>query len=238
MTGPCAATSPSRWTSPNGARWRTCGASSSPRVSHELRTPLTSISGSLALVKEGVTGEVSDKARELLSIAHANSLRLVRLVNDILDMERLETGRMEMLFDECEMMALVDEAVTANAGYAAECDVTMAHRHAQPGTCAGRRRADFTGSGQPAVQCRQVLPAGRHGGDFRDPRRQRNPGLGFGPRPRHPPRNTTIESSSSSSRSIRRTPGARAAPGSGSASSRPSSNGTAGGSGSNRSPTA
>ena len=49
----------------------------------------------------------------------------MRLVNDILDIERLETNRIEMLFDECEMMALVDEAVAANAGYAAECDVTM-----------------------------------------------------------------------------------------------------------------
>ena len=63
-------------------------------VSHELRTPLTSILGSLGLVTGGVAGEVPAQARAMLEIAHKNSERLVRLINDILDIEKIESGKM------------------------------------------------------------------------------------------------------------------------------------------------
>jgi len=62
-------------------------------VSHELRTPLTSIRGALGLLSAGVMGKVDDKALNLLRIASTNTDRLVRLINDILDLERMDAGR-------------------------------------------------------------------------------------------------------------------------------------------------
>jgi PAS domain S-box-containing protein len=62
-------------------------------VSHELRTPLTSIAGSLGLVIGGAAGELPDRARRLITIAQTNCQRLVRLINDILDIEKMESGK-------------------------------------------------------------------------------------------------------------------------------------------------
>ena len=88
-------------------------------VSHELRTPLTSISGSLSLVQAGIAGEVSDKARDLVDIAHQNSRRLLLLVNDLLDMERLQADHMTFDFRDQRLAGLIDAAAAANAAYAA-----------------------------------------------------------------------------------------------------------------------
>jgi signal transduction histidine kinase/DNA-binding response OmpR family regulator len=65
-------------------------------VSHELRTPLTSIRGALGLVAGGVTGPLSDRSQRMLDIAVANTDRLVRLINDILDIERMESGKLSL----------------------------------------------------------------------------------------------------------------------------------------------
>jgi PAS domain S-box-containing protein len=62
-------------------------------VSHELRTPLTSIKGSLGLIRSGSLGELSDKLKSMLDIAYSNSDRLIRLINDILDIEKIEAGK-------------------------------------------------------------------------------------------------------------------------------------------------
>ncbi|WP_160147338.1 ATP-binding protein [Methylopila sp. Yamaguchi] len=94
-------------------------------VSHELRTPLTSIAGSLGLLAEGVAGPLGDKARHLIGIAHANSLRLVRLINDILDIEKIEAGRMAFDLGPVALEALVEDAVTSLRGYAQSFDVQV-----------------------------------------------------------------------------------------------------------------
>ena len=65
-------------------------------VSHELRTPLTSIRGSLGLIEGGVAGQVPLQVLELARIARANADRLIRLINDILDLDRMEAGRLEL----------------------------------------------------------------------------------------------------------------------------------------------
>jgi PAS domain S-box-containing protein len=65
-------------------------------VSHELRTPLTSIHGALKLVASGTVGPLSPKIEQLLAIAHNNCERLVRLVNDMLDLDKIEAGKLEM----------------------------------------------------------------------------------------------------------------------------------------------
>ena len=92
-------------------------------VSHELRTPLTSIRGSLGLITAGAAGTLPDKAKGLLEIAHKNSERLVGLVNDILDIEKIESGRLEFRRDRLEATALVEQAVEANQAYAAQHQV-------------------------------------------------------------------------------------------------------------------
>lgn len=82
-------------------------------VSHELRTPLTSIRGSLGLLATGLLGEMTDKASNLLRIAVNNSDRLVRLINDILDLERMQSGRAPLSFRSCAVVELIDQAIDA-----------------------------------------------------------------------------------------------------------------------------
>jgi PAS domain S-box-containing protein len=82
-------------------------------VSHELRTPLTSIRGALGLLAAGLLGEVSEKAGNLLRIAVSNSDRLVRLINDILDLERMESGRAPLSFRRCALNELAQQAIDA-----------------------------------------------------------------------------------------------------------------------------
>ena len=67
-------------------------------VSHELRTPLTSIRGALGLLSAGLLHELNEKTANLLRIAVSNSDRLVRLINDILDLERMQSGRAPLSF--------------------------------------------------------------------------------------------------------------------------------------------
>ncbi|HTD05772.1 sensor histidine kinase [Undibacterium sp.] len=86
-------------------------------VSHELRTPLTSIHGSLSLVLGGVTGEVSGKTHQLLTIAHRNSDRLIRLINDILDIEKIESGNMSFVFQNCSLPQLMQQGLELSAFY-------------------------------------------------------------------------------------------------------------------------
>lgn len=80
-------------------------------VSHELRTPLTSIRGSLGLLSAGLLGNVDPKAQNLLRIASSNTERLIRLINDILDLERMESGRAPLKLRRCSMYDLAHEAV-------------------------------------------------------------------------------------------------------------------------------
>jgi signal transduction histidine kinase len=87
-------------------------------VSHELRTPLTSISGSLGLLVGGAAGSLPQPAARLLAIAQSNSDRLVRLVNDILDIERMESGRTAFKFESVEVRTLIEQAIESNRGFA------------------------------------------------------------------------------------------------------------------------
>ncbi len=95
-------------------------------VSHELRTPLTSIRGALGLLAGGTAGELPDKARQLVEIAHGNSNRLTRLVNDILDAEKIESGKMRFDLAPHPILPLVEQALDAIRGYAATHGVELA----------------------------------------------------------------------------------------------------------------
>jgi PAS domain S-box-containing protein len=80
-------------------------------VSHELRTPLTSIQGALGILNSGVFNDRPEKAHHMLQIAINNSDRLVRLVNDILTLERLESGKVQLVTEPCQVTDLMQQAV-------------------------------------------------------------------------------------------------------------------------------
>ncbi|MGB6296521.1 MAG: PAS domain S-box protein, partial [Rivularia sp. (in: cyanobacteria)] len=77
-------------------------------VSHELRTPLTSIRGSLGLLAAGVLQEKPQQAQRMLQIAVNNSDRLIRLINDMLDIERIESRQVEMNKQICDTASLIN----------------------------------------------------------------------------------------------------------------------------------
>lgn len=95
-------------------------------VSHELRTPLTSIRGSLLLISGGVTGEISPKARELLDIANVNIERLTRLINDILDIDKIESGELTLSVRSYDGESLLQQSISENRGSAHQKDVDLA----------------------------------------------------------------------------------------------------------------
>ena len=95
-------------------------------VSHELRTPLTSIKGALGLMARGVTGTLPPKAREMAQIALSNSDRLSRLVDDILDLQRIESGRLTMDKRSCNVAAVMKESIESVRLVAQGGDVTIA----------------------------------------------------------------------------------------------------------------
>ena len=80
-------------------------------VGHELRTPLTSIRGSLGLIAGGKAGELSPEADRMISIAITNTDRLARLINDILDIERIESGHVQMSRQICAVKGLTELAI-------------------------------------------------------------------------------------------------------------------------------
>jgi PAS domain S-box-containing protein len=94
-------------------------------VSHELRTPITSVRGALALLDAGVAGVVPPAQLKLIQVAHRNSQRLVSLVNDILDMEKLMAGKMTMRMELINLSDVIETSLEANAAYAQGLQVTL-----------------------------------------------------------------------------------------------------------------
>jgi signal transduction histidine kinase len=87
-------------------------------VSHELRTPLTSIRGALGIVGSGAAGQISDKVRDLTALAARNAERLSVLIDDILDIEKMESGRMRFDLLMQPVFPLLEQAIAANLPYA------------------------------------------------------------------------------------------------------------------------
>ena len=94
-------------------------------VSHELRTPLTSINGALGILESGLCGRLEERGAHLLEIAIRNSKRLLTMINDLLDIEKLEAGKLELHVSNVDLLAELTQSVEANAPYASGHGVTI-----------------------------------------------------------------------------------------------------------------
>ena len=94
-------------------------------VSHELRTPLTSIHGSLVMLNSGLLSVESERGKRLLEIAVDSTERLIRLINDILDIERIESGKVTMAKQDCDAAELMTEAANVMQAMAERCGVNL-----------------------------------------------------------------------------------------------------------------
>jgi PAS domain S-box-containing protein len=95
-------------------------------VSHELRTPLTAISASLSLLADGMAGELPPDAQGLVGVANASSERLVRLIGDVLDIQKMEAGQMDYQRADQQVAPIVAGAVAAMDSFAGQAGVRLA----------------------------------------------------------------------------------------------------------------
>jgi PAS domain S-box-containing protein len=96
-------------------------------VSHELRTPLTSIRGALGLLEAGVTGELSDKGIDLVHVARENCERLIRLINDMLDLDKIEAGVLSLDLVDLAPADVVQATLDGIAGMAVVYGIRLEH---------------------------------------------------------------------------------------------------------------
>jgi PAS domain S-box-containing protein len=94
-------------------------------VSHELRTPLTAIRGSLTLITAGAVGELSEQLRKVVTIAERNTIRLISLINDLLDLDKLEAGKLDMHFDRFPLSSVIERSVESVRGFGDQHGVTI-----------------------------------------------------------------------------------------------------------------
>jgi PAS domain S-box-containing protein len=87
-------------------------------LSHELRTPLTSILGSLQLLRSGALGDMDKEQDELVEVAERNGQRLLDLINEVLDIEKIESGRVTLVPEPIRLEDLVGESLRLNEGFA------------------------------------------------------------------------------------------------------------------------
>ena len=95
-------------------------------LSHELRTPLTSILGSLQLLRSGALGEVPKEQDEIVEIAERNGKRLLDLINEVLDIEKIESGRLSLAPEPLALDELLRESLRLNQGFADRFQVRLA----------------------------------------------------------------------------------------------------------------
>jgi len=94
-------------------------------ISHELRTPLTSVLGSLGILMGNMTEQLPEQAQRLIALAHSNSRRLVRLISDILDIEKIEAGKMTFQVEPIELTALVYRVIEDSRALAEQAQITI-----------------------------------------------------------------------------------------------------------------
>ena len=104
-------------------------------VSHELRTPLTAIYGSLSLLANKEAGQLEEKQEQLVGISYRNAERLLALVNDILDMAKLESGNLELDEKDIDLISVLEQAVELNEQYCKGLKTSLALHHPDNRDC-------------------------------------------------------------------------------------------------------
>ncbi|HEY9733242.1 MAG TPA: PAS domain S-box protein [Drouetiella sp.] len=94
-------------------------------ISHDLRTPLTSIGGTLTLIQEGIYGEISDGGNKRVTDAQRNVERLINLVSDLLDLEKLEAGKLTMEMSPCNVSDVIDSSISSVKSYAEQKGIAL-----------------------------------------------------------------------------------------------------------------
>jgi len=94
-------------------------------VSHELRTPLTSISGALNLITNRIAGDIPEQLVDMIELAQRNTERLLNLVNDILDIDKIESGMMSYTMEKINVIDLLQQAVAENKGLAVKLNINF-----------------------------------------------------------------------------------------------------------------
>lgn len=94
-------------------------------VSHDLRTPLTSIQGFLTLLEDGAYGDLPTKAHERTHLANRSINRLISLINDLLDMEKMEAGKLEMNIDVTPVQPIVERSIDSVQNFAEQHQVKL-----------------------------------------------------------------------------------------------------------------
>jgi len=97
-------------------------------MSHELRTPLNAILGFTELIIDGVYGKIPDELRESIEDIHINGRHLLRLINDVLDLSKIEAGQMRLNLSECSIQSLIDSTISATRSLAAEKRLELVSR--------------------------------------------------------------------------------------------------------------
>ena len=199
-------------------------------MSHELRTPLNAILGYTELILDDVYGETPDKMRDVLERIQSNGRHLLGLINDVLDLSKIEAGQLTLALADYSLKDVVHGVFSAVEPLAAEKQLALQGRGAaRPARGPRRRAAAHAGAAQPGRQRHQVHRPGRGGDQGR--RRQRLVQSSVRDTGPASPRPTRPSCSRSSSRPTIRSRARRAAPGSGSPSPSGSSSCTAAASG-------
>ena len=123
-------------------------------VSHELRTPLTAISGYLDLLLEAQGAQSTAKQQELLGIVKRNTERLVKLIDDLLDLSRIESGKVELRATAVDIVAVITEVVSLlQPQIEAKGQRALLRSDANPPGCGRGCRAHSADPDQSALQC-------------------------------------------------------------------------------------
>lgn len=109
-------------------------------VSHELRTPLTSLRGSLGLLAAGLLGQIPARGQRMLEVAVSNADRLIRLLNDVLDLERMRAGRLTLELRPHAAVDLIEQAIAEMRGSAERADVRLCVDQVEGVVCADADR--------------------------------------------------------------------------------------------------
>ncbi len=126
-------------------------------ISHELRTPLTSLQATLTLISHGIYGKLNESGEKRVRSAESGAARLIMLINDLLDIEKMEAGKLSMTYLDVKISTTVENSIEAVRGFAEDHEVTLKAIDIAPVKVLARLRQTSTSHGQPIVQRNQIL---------------------------------------------------------------------------------